>query len=517
MGPPRRYDVRHWDTLTLWYIVVLKAFYTVMKDILQPSLDKVRVKTAEKAVAQAAAGEMQDSSTIQLSELLGALSTALDMTEGQPVGHCMRACWIGTNIGVRLGLEGGRLHDLFYTLLLKDLGCTSNAARICQLFLTDDIQFKRDLLTTDDTSMPQAVRFLLSHTAVGQDLSSRLKALFHVSVNKNAISRDLIDSRCTRGADIALQMRFNGDVASGILHLDEHWDGSGHPRGLRGDEIPLNSQIALLSQVVDVFATAQGPATAVSEVRRRSGKWFNPELVAMFSEVAEWPSFWEVWGSRTIEAELFRLEPAHVSAKVDEGYLDDITYAFASVVDTKSPYTSGHSERVTGFADTIARKLGYSVARRSWLRRGALLHDVGKLGVSSRILDKPGKLNDAEWTEIRMHPIHTEQVLSRVAAFGELSRVAAAHHERLDGKGYPYGLSGAQIPIETRIITTADIFDALTADRPYRSAMPAEKALGLMAQMCGTAINSDCFAALCSGIGAPNSLLRDVPGRRVAA
>src|SRR5688572_27749855 len=125
---------------------------------------------------------MQDSSTIQLSEILGALSTALDITEGQPVGHCMRVCWIGTNIGLRLGLEGGRLHDLFYTLLLKDLGCTSNAARICELFLTDDIQFKRDLLATDDTSVPQAVSFLLSHTAIGQDLSSRLKALFHVAI-----------------------------------------------------------------------------------------------------------------------------------------------------------------------------------------------------------------------------------------------------------------------------------------------------------------------------------------------
>jgi HD-GYP domain-containing protein (c-di-GMP phosphodiesterase class II) len=429
----------------------------------------------------------------------------------------MRVCWIGTKVGLRLGLEGSRLHDLYYTLLLKDLGCTSNAARICQLFLNDDIQFKRDLLTTDDTSMPQAVRFLLSHTAVGQDLATRLKALFHVAVNQTAISRDMIDTRCTRGADIARQMRFNDDVASGILHLDERWDGSGHPRGLRSDEIPLNSQIALLAQVVDVFATAQGPARAVAEVKRRSGKWFNPELVRVFSEVAMWPSFWETWRSRNIEAELFRLEPAHVSARVDESYLDDISMAFASVVDAKSPYTSGHSERVTMFTDLIASELGITEERRSWLRRGALLHDIGKLGVSSRTLDKPGKLDEAEWAEIRMHPVRTEQVLSRVAAFRELTQVAAAHHERLDGKGYPHGLSGAQIAIETRIITTADIFDALTADRPYRGAMSAEDALKLMADMCGTAIDADCFAALCSGIGASTSLLRRVPKRRVAA
>ena len=460
---------------------------------------------------------MQETSTIHLSELLGALSTALDMTEGQPIGHCMRVCWIGTNIGMRLGLEGSRLHDLYYSLLLKDVGCTSNAARICELFLTDDIQFKKDLLAADDGSMPQVIHFLLTHTAVGQDLSDRLRRLFYIAANKKTINRDLVDTRCTRGAEIAKQMRFSDDVANGILHLDEHWDGSGHPRRLRGDEIPLNAQIALLSQVIDIFACAQGPNAAMAEVERRSGRWFNPELVEMFLEVAHWPNFWEVWRSSMLEAYLLRLEPALVSEKVDDGYLDDITLAFASIVDSKSPYTSGHSDRVTGFTDVIASELGMAAPRRRWLRRGALLHDIGKLGVSSQILDKPGKLDDAEWAAIKMHPVYTQQVLGRVKAFKELAPMAAAHHERLDGAGYPLGLTAAQISLETRIITTADIFDALTADRPYRAAMPIEKALDIMTGMIGTAIDADCFAALCSGIGATTKITRKIGRSRVAA
>ena len=460
---------------------------------------------------------VEASSTIHLSELLGALSTALDMTEGQPIGHCMRVCWIGTNIGLRLGLEGARLHDLYYSLLLKDLGCTSNAARICELFLTDDIQFKKDLLTANDQSMPEVISFLLSHTAVGQDLSDRLKRLFFVAANKKMINRDLIDTRCTRGAEIAKKMRFSDDVAEGILHLDERWDGAGHPRHLRGDEIPLNAQIALLSQVVDVFAKAQGVNAALEEVERRSGRWFNPELVEMFFEVQRMPDFWQVWGSSMLEAYLLRLEPGQVSAKVDDGYLDDITLAFASIVDSKSPYTSGHSDRVTGFTDVIAAELGMPGPRRRWLRRGALLHDIGKLGVSSQILDKPGKLDDAEWAAIKMHPVYTQQVLGRVKAFKELAPMAAAHHERLDGAGYPLGLTAAQISLETRIITTADIFDALTADRPYREAMPIEKALDIMAEMTGTAVDADCFAALCSGIGATTKITRKIGRSRVAA
>ncbi len=126
----------------------------------------------------------------------------------------------------------------------------------------------------------------------------------------------------------------------------------------------------------------------------------------------------------------------------------------------------------------------------------ALLHDVGKLGVSNSILDKPGKLSGEEWQEIHKHPEFTEDVLKRITALGEAAFVAAAHHERLDGKGYPRGIGGDDIVLETRILTAADIFDALTADRPYRPAMPVEKALLLMRDMTHTAIDKRCFDAL---------------------
>lgn len=131
---------------------------------------------------------------------------------------------------------------------------------------------------------------------------------------------------------------------------------------------------------------------------------------------------------------------------------------------------------------------------------GALLHDVGKLGVSNAILDKPDKLNAQEWAAVQMHAAYTEEILSRIGAFEELAQVAGAHHERLDGKGYPKGLSAADIALETRIITTADIFDAITAKRPYRGAIPVPQALEMMAEHLGTAIDPGCFAALQAGI-----------------
>ena len=181
---------------------------------------------------------------------------------------------------------------------------------------------------------------------------------------------------------------------------------------------------------------------------------------------------------------------------LDEDYLDEIAAAFGQVVDSKSPYTAGHSGRGALYTDILAAQMGLSESRRRWLKRGALLHDVGKLGVSNAILDKPGKLDAQEWAAVQMHAAYTEEILGRIGAFRELAQVAGAHHERLDGKGYPRGLSGAEIALETRIITTADIFDAITAERPYRGAIPIAQTLDIMAKTVGTALDADCFAAL---------------------
>jgi hypothetical protein len=113
---------------------------------------------------------------IRRSELLGALSHALDVVEGQPAGHCVRSCWIGIHIGREIGLDEEKIWELYYTLLLKDLGCSSNAARICRLFLTDDLAFKHDVKTVDG-SLPEALRFVLSHTALKAGLTDRFRTL----------------------------------------------------------------------------------------------------------------------------------------------------------------------------------------------------------------------------------------------------------------------------------------------------------------------------------------------------
>jgi HD-GYP domain-containing protein (c-di-GMP phosphodiesterase class II) len=441
-----------------------------------------------------ASGSEGGARTVQLSEVLGALSHALDLTEGQPVGHCVRATWIGFNIGRAMRLPDLQLWELYHTVMLKDLGCSSNAARICELYLSDDLSFKRDFKTVSD-SLPKVLGFVFSHTGLKAGLTERFRAVLNILQNGGTIVDDLIQTRCQRGAQIARQLRFPAGVCEAIHALDEHWNGSGRPDRLAGSAIPLYARVALLAQVVDVFHTAAGPAAALAEVRARSGSWFDPQVVAFFETAAAEPGFWETLASDEVEEAVFALAPLSPIV-VDEDYLDDIARAFAQIIDAKSPFTSGHSERVAVYADMIAAELGYTAERRRWLKRAALLHDVGKLGVSNTILDKNGKLDDAEWRDMRNHASLSETILNRVAVFHEMASIGGGHHERLDGKGYPRGLKGDAIAPETRIVSVADVFDALTADRPYRAAMPLEKALGIMRSELGTSFDPICFAAL---------------------
>jgi HD-GYP domain-containing protein (c-di-GMP phosphodiesterase class II) len=431
---------------------------------------------------------------IRRSEVLAAFTYALDLGGGLPPGHSIRACFIAATLARELGLDPTASATVYYTALLKDLGCSSNAARIYALYGADDLAFKAAWKRIAP-GRRATLGFVLEHTACATPLKRRAAALGRVLVKGDAFAQELIEMRCARGADLARELRFGESVVAGIYHLDERWDGSGRPRGLRGRAIPLASRLALLAQVADVFHQADGRHTATEEVARRARTWLDPELVRTFVRVAEGPRFWAQLESTAIDMRVASMAPEE-NESVDDRYLDEIVAAFGKVIDAKSPFTAGHSARVANHAVRLGERLGVLPTRLERLRRAATLHDIGKLAVSSAILEKSGPLDEAEWAAVRAHASHTQMLLGRIGALADLAPIAAAHHERLDGQGYPLGLDATMLARETRIISLCDAFDALTSERPYRAALPIERALAVIEADVGSGFDPEGFEAL---------------------
>jgi putative nucleotidyltransferase with HDIG domain len=238
-----------------------------------------------------------------------------------------------------------------------------------------------------------------------------------------------------------------------------------------------------------------GPERALEMAAQRRGRWFDPELVDCLQTISS-PALWASLEAPNLNAVVAAAEPAERAIDATDDRLDKIATAFAWVIDAKSSFTFEHSDRVSSIAEAMAQRLGFSAAEKTRLRRAALLHDIGKLAVPNAILDKAGKLTPAEWAIVKQHPEHTLNVLRQVPIFEELAEDAANHHERLDGRGYYRGLTGAQLTPTARVLAVADVADALMSARPYRQAMPIDNVLAIVQQGRETEFCPDCVDVL---------------------
>jgi HD-GYP domain-containing protein (c-di-GMP phosphodiesterase class II) len=439
-------------------------------------------------------------SAILLSEVIGALSYALDLTEGEPPGHAQRSCLIGMRLAQELRLDAETRSDLFYALLLKDAGCTANAARMSALFGADDHDLKRTAKRTDWARKLPAFVWSVRAVAPKESPKVKLERLLAIK-DEGEVTRSLMQARCDRGAEIALMVGLSEGTAEAIRTLDEHWDGHGQPRWLLGEQIPLLGRILCLAQTLEIFHAAGGIDDAYAVAQRRSGTWFDPDLVNALGAFRRDTAF---WGSLA-EPDLTPWEPEDQVITVDDDHLLQIATAFAAIVDAKSPWTYFHSDRTSLIATNMGAALGLDTEELGDLRRMALLHDIGKLAVSSRILDKPSELTAAEFARIKEHPLFTRWVLERVSCFEELAPLAAAHHERLDGSGYPSGLAAADLTLPMRVLAMADVYEALTAARPYRPALEEDEALATIRRDVPSRLDPDAYAALETVIDLPPS------------
>jgi HD-GYP domain-containing protein (c-di-GMP phosphodiesterase class II) len=406
---------------------------------------------------------------VSLSEVLSALSCALDLTEGAPAGHTMRTCLIGMRIAESVGVSAADRSALYYALLLKDAGCSSNAGRMASLFGADDHEVKPRMKLVDWHQRVRLAMETARTVARGRPLADRVRHFVAIARSADT-TKELIQIRCDRGASIASQLGFPPATAEAIRSLDEHWCGRGYARGLAGGDIPLLARIANIAQTVEVFHDRGGVERAHEVVRERAGRWFDPVLARVVLSWRRDDPWWELLRGDVTGA-VVAAEPSDHVIEVDEDGLDGVSRAFADIIDAKSPFTFRHSTRVADVARLVASRCGLDAAEQRRIYRAGLLHDIGKLGVSNLILDKNGAMTPEERERVEQHPRYTLEILQRVSAFSEFALTAALHHEKLDGSGYPWGVAANGLDLPARILTVSDIYDALSSDRPYRKGM----------------------------------------------
>ncbi len=339
---------------------------------------------------------------IQTGRLLAALSTALDLTEGQLPGHSLRTCFLAMRVAGALGLSEADRETLFFAAFLKDAGCSSNAASITQIFGVDEIALKGRQATIDRSIVAYAA-FTIRNLPDAEPLPLRLRRLIRIGLSGRTARRAIEQIRCERGATIARKAGFGEPVAKAVHDVHEHWDGGGHPRGLRGEAIDPFGRIIAACAGLDVFVSTQGKAEAVRVLADRRGRWYDPEIVGVLLDLTNRGLLEDV-AAPDLVGRTMAFEPDSVIRLADDAAVDRIAGAFADIVDAKSPFTGLHSQQVAGLAGGVAARMGLPAEDVVDVRRAGLLHDIGKLGVPNMILDKPARLEPAEFEIIKRHP-----------------------------------------------------------------------------------------------------------------
>ncbi len=442
-----------------------------------------------------------------LAELLGVLSLAADLGMGQPMEHVLRQCLISLRLAERLGMSPADREVVYYSALLSWVGCHVDAYEQAKWF-GDDTALKADFRYVDFGAAGVRPLFTLRHLGAGlAGERARLGVAFLAEGRKAAES--MLENHWLAADQLAARLGMPQPVRDSVEQTFERWDGKGVPKGARAEEILQTSRLVALADVVEVFHRVGGTDAAVEVARQRRGTQFAPQVVDAFVDDAA--SVFDGLDESSSWDEVIGAEPA-LSIRLTDAELDAALEAVADFADVKSPYTLGHSRGVADLAGDAATvlKLGSQAAQA--IRRAGLVHDLGRLGVPNTIWDKPGQLSHGEAERVRLHPYLTERMLACSPALAPLAPIAVAHHERLDGSGYPAGLSGGALRPEGRVLAAADFYHARTEPRPHRPAVPpADAAAQLREQARAGLLDGDAVAAVLSAAGHRVARLPDRP------
>lgn len=440
------------------------------------------------------------SERLRLADILGGLSIVSDLGYGLPSEEAMRACLIGTGLARTIGLAEPEVAVTFYTSLLFHVGCSTFSHELSQIHGDEvatntvaakiDFSDPRDVLTT---FIPESTR--------GMQPMERLRTGALIATRGKDIGKRFDTSNCEVARETARRVGLPEPVQQALYEIHEWWNGRGVPRGLKGAQIGVAARVARIATDAAVLTRVAGVESGTEGLRRRAGRTLDPTIVAAFAKNAS--TLMKEAEAGDPRRRILELEP-EPAFDIGEHDLPELAAAFADLADLKTPFTHGHSREVARLAVAAAQRMGVEETGVTQLGIAALLHDLGRVGISDGVWEKPGPLTTAEWEQVRMHAYHSERILATSHTLQPLSRLVGMHHERLDGSGYHRGSTARDLSAPARILAAADAFQAMTQERPHRPAHTPEQAAEMLVDEARAGLlDPDVVAAVVESAGQP--------------
>lgn len=394
--------------------------------------------------------------------VLAALSRAFDLAEGRRPGHAQRVAYVGVFLASELGLEPQRIEEVFFGCLLHDAGMAAAA-------------------TVPRLDANRGGKMIAGGARVTDMLDQVPSGAWNEVVE--AIAR-----HCDEGSRIVRKMGFGEAVVNAVAGHHDCWDGSGSPKAQPGERAPLISRIVSIADRVESLIDAESSPLGIRRrgpalVREMAGHEIDPELAEKMADIAGRDEFWLGLYDNDLASALMSLNYGGIMAREE---LFDFIAVLSDVVDVRNGREYGRGRRVAELARRVALACDMTERRADLVKVAALLQDIGTLGVPVHYLSKPDILSVDEMSTVQMHPVYARDILSEIPGLGATAWWVGCHHERIDGKGYPGMLEGAEVPAEAQVIGMCEAFDALTSDRPYRRAMTHSDAIEVMRGLAGT-------------------------------
>jgi HD-GYP domain-containing protein (c-di-GMP phosphodiesterase class II) len=434
---------------------------------------------------------------VRTAELVASLSLATDLAMGLPREHGLESAVIAARLADSLGVDDDTASQAYYVSLLYYVGCTADAEVSAEMFPWGTMLANFNPAIYG--SLGEVVRGVVR--SIPDPDADRLTRALQVARTLPRAMRGHpahMAAMCEVAQMLAQRVGLPASIHGLFGQLTERWDGKGGLIGLKGEAIPLALRIVSVARDVSIQKWVGGLAYAVDVVRRRAGGGHDPRVAEQFCAHAEElvprgeESLWDL---------VLSCEPGE-RRMLSGPAIDEALSAMGDFADLAAPCLTGHSDGVARLTQEAAPRMGFDAAAQRGVTRAARVHDLGRVGVSPAVWEKPGPLTTDEREQVRLHAYHTERLLASSPFLAGLAETASAHHERCDGTGYHRGVGAGALSPAARLLAAADAYHTMTETRPHRPALsPGEAAVALGAQSREGRLDAEAVRAVLTAAG----------------